>query len=99
MRTEEGFTLLEMIIAIAVCSLLISLSLPLIQMTKEEFHRFPEHFLYLQSEAMRTGEVQQLENGQYVNSRGNINQAKTLWFDTQRIIVELGFGRLVFPDE
>ncbi len=99
MHTEKGFTFLEMVIAIAICSLLTSLSLPLLQMKREEYHRFPEHFLFLQSEALRTGEMQSLDQGQYFNSRGNINQAGTLFFDTQRIIVELGFGRLVFPDE
>lgn len=99
MHTKDGFALLEMLIAIAICTLLTCLTLPLVRMSREAFHRFPEHYLYLQSEALRTGQMQTIEEGSCFNGRGNINQAKTVFFDAERIIMELGFGRLVFPDE
>lgn len=94
----KGFTLLEMMITLCIMS--IFLMITLIERTKvdEDYYAFSSHYLYTQSEAIRKGQKEYIdENHISFNSLGNVNKAQTIQFsNNKKIIVELGGGRLAY---
>ena len=67
-----------------------------IHLPDTEYYAFVDKYLYLQSTAMK--QAKRISFDEYdirFNQKGNVNQAKTIYFKNKRtIIVELGGGRL-----
>jgi len=103
---RSGFALLELLVALAVLSILTTLVLQETRFTSEAFFRFPSQYTRIKSEAILTGETTDYEDETEQSypairfqENGTINQARTLTFDrgshTQDVVLELGPGTLV----
>lgn len=103
---RSGFALLELLVAIAVLSILTTLILQETRFASEAFARFPCQYTRLKSEAILTGDTVSYEDETdqsypaiRFQENGTINQARTLTFErgnhTQEVVLELGPGTLV----
>ena len=104
---DNGFALLELLIAVSVLSLMTVLTLRISRFTTESYYVFPERYTRLKSEALLTGEKRSYEDETEMNyppislgENGVVNQARTIAFPfgnkTREIVIELGTGALVF---
>lgn len=103
---RSGFALLELLVAIAVLSVLTTLVLTETRLSSEAFYRFPCQYTRIRSEAVLTGEPKDYEDETDMSyppirflENGTINLARTLTFErghgTQDVVLELGPGTLV----
>ena len=103
----DGFALAELLIGMAVLSMLTLLTLHVSGFSSESYYVFPERFTRLKSESLLTGESRSYEDESSMDyppirfsENGIINQARTLTFPygrtTKEIVIELVTGSLVF---
>ncbi len=93
---NKGFTLVEVCIVILGISVLSLCYLPVYEISNVEDQSWKDHYLSLQSEAMRKASTVSFPNESITwNEKGNVNQARTVTIDNETIVVELGGGRLV----
>ena len=94
--SNKGFSLLEMCVVLFVISVFMMLLPTNVHTLETEYYAFMDKYLYLQSTAMKQAESISFEEYNVrFNQKGNVNQAKTIYFKNERsIIVELGGGRL-----
>ncbi|MBF1094341.1 MAG: hypothetical protein HXL45_05905 [Solobacterium sp.] len=85
-----------MCVVLFVISIFMMLLPTSIHLPDTEYYAFVDKYLYLQSTAMK--QAKRISFDEYdirFNQKGNVNQAKTIYFKNERtIIVELGGGRL-----
>ena len=94
--SNKGFSLLKMCVVLFVISVFMMLLPTNIHSLETEYYAFVDKYLYLQSTAMKQATSISFEEYDVrFNQKGNVNQAKTIYFKNERtIIVELGGGRL-----
>lgn len=102
---NEGFTLLELVVVLALMSVCTLLVLPFYQPPDFSNYGFANEYLYQQSVCIREGKR---EDFNYVgdamysytiqfNELGNVRQAQTIQFTSGKVIVsQLGGGRIEF---
>ena len=94
--SNKGFSLLEMCVVLFAISVFMMLLPTNVHTLETEYYAFEDKYLYLQSTAMKQAiSISFEEYNVRFNQKGNVNQAKTIYFKNERtIIVELGGGRL-----
>ena len=94
--SNKGFSLLEMCVVLFAISVFMMLLPTNVHTLETEYYAFEDKYLYLQSTAMKQAKSISFEEYNVrFNQKGNVNQAKTIYFKNKRtIIVELGGGRL-----
>ncbi len=94
--SNKGFSLLEMCVVLFAISVFMMLLPTNVHTLETEYYAFEDKYLYLQSTAMKqAASISFEEYNVRFNQKGNVNQAKTIYFKNERsIIVELGGGRL-----
>lgn len=95
---NKGFTLVELLVTIVVISILTLIYLPYANFQYEDnLYTFYNSYLETQSKAIRYSEKMSMEEDDTIvfSPNGNVNQAKTIYFEQSSIVIELGGGRLV----
>ena len=94
--SNKGFSLLEMCVVLFAISVFMMLLPTNVHTLETEYYAFEDKYLYLQSTAMKQAKrISFEEYNVRFNQKGNVNQAKTIYFQNNRsIVVELGGGRL-----
>ncbi|MEG2825071.1 MAG: prepilin-type N-terminal cleavage/methylation domain-containing protein [Anaerorhabdus sp.] len=102
---NRGFTLVDLLIVIAIISVCMTLVLPFYKLPNFTIYDFSNEYIMKQSECIREGKSEIFEfDGEafytyaiQFNERGNIRQAQTIRFeDGKEIVSNLAGGRIEF---
>lgn len=102
-KSTDGYTLLEMMLVLAIVSLLARTAFSFRSFTSQDFHLFPSRLVLSQSRALVSGIPESMDPSVSENSvirfneNASINQARTIsWPDAggRKIVLELGTGSL-----
>ncbi len=98
MLDKQGFTLLELLLCLAVLSTASCIFLPFVKTQSFSSEMFVLDALELQSEAMKEMDGRSIYYDGFeltYNGTGNVSQAHTFVFDRNIVVAHLGWGRLV----